>query len=174
MKVWSHVSCLMGYACSHPVPMGQGIVMGLQSLPSVLHTLKIICWSFSLSANIMNPQSFLKCNNPQLWRHNRIISSSIFNIFDNEGNTWPWRLLKESGLSSNMILYQCMSLISIKVKKSANPCLPIFLIEVITAMMTIDSAYSYRYLEPLSWAVRVVDEYHNYFVDVIVMLLPSI
>ncbi len=47
-------------------------------------------------------------------------------------------------------MYQCASLISIEVKKSDKPYLPIFLIKVITAMMTIDSAYSYRYLEPLS------------------------
>jgi hypothetical protein len=42
MKVLSCISCLMGYLYSHLIPIGQGSVMGLQSLPGVLHTLKII------------------------------------------------------------------------------------------------------------------------------------
>ncbi len=45
MEARSPVSRLMGYAYSHPISMGRGSVMGLRSLPGVLHTLKIINWS---------------------------------------------------------------------------------------------------------------------------------
>jgi hypothetical protein len=42
MEAWSHVSRLMGYAYSHPIPIGWGSVMGLWSLPGLLYALKII------------------------------------------------------------------------------------------------------------------------------------
>jgi hypothetical protein len=42
MEARSHVSRLTGYVYSHPIPMGRGSVMGLQSLLGVLHALKII------------------------------------------------------------------------------------------------------------------------------------
>jgi hypothetical protein len=49
MEAQFHVSCLMGYAYSHPIPMGWGSVMGLCSLPCVLHALKIINCSIYFS-----------------------------------------------------------------------------------------------------------------------------
>ncbi len=42
MEAQSRVSRLMGYACSHPIPLGLESVMGLRALPGVLHALKII------------------------------------------------------------------------------------------------------------------------------------
>ena len=42
MEARSRVSRLTGYAYSHPIPMGRGSVMGLRSLPGVLHALKKI------------------------------------------------------------------------------------------------------------------------------------
>jgi hypothetical protein len=41
-ETWFHISRLIEYAYSHPIQacMGQGSVMGLQSLPVVLHALK--------------------------------------------------------------------------------------------------------------------------------------
>jgi hypothetical protein len=92
----------------------------------------------------MKPEPFLKCNS------NHIISSTICSIFDREGNTWSWRLLKQSGLSSNAVLYQCAYLITMEVKRSARPFLPISLIEINTATMTNDRMYLDRCFEPLS------------------------
>jgi hypothetical protein len=42
MEARSRISRLMGYAYSHPIPMRQGSVMGLRSLPGLLQALKII------------------------------------------------------------------------------------------------------------------------------------
>ncbi len=46
MKVWSHIYHLIGYVYSHQFSMGG--LMCLWSLPSALHTLKIINWIFKI------------------------------------------------------------------------------------------------------------------------------
>ncbi len=93
----------------------------------------------------------------------RIISSSILVNDESDGKTNSW-LLSNASLSFGwMIEYQCAFFEVMQRKKSARPCLPIFLDDGMVTYVTAGAV--------VSWAVTQVVKYRQSFVVVFTMML---